>query len=77
MTQLDAYSMIRRRATDVGIRTKIGNHFFRATDITKYLRNGEKLEIGLQMANHESARTTGLYDDRRTDQVSLDEVERM
>ena len=26
------------------------------------------------MANHESARTTGLYD-RRTDQVPLDEVE--
>jgi hypothetical protein len=28
------------------------------------------------MANHESARTTGLYD-RHTDQVSLDEVERI
>ena len=27
------------------------------------------------MANHESARTTGLYD-QRGDQVSLDEVER-
>ena len=28
------------------------------------------------MANHESARTTGLYD-RRTDLVNLDEVERI
>jgi hypothetical protein len=28
------------------------------------------------MANRESARTTGLYD-RRNDQVSLDEVERI
>jgi hypothetical protein len=28
------------------------------------------------MANHERARTTGLYD-RRHDQVSLDEVERI
>jgi hypothetical protein len=28
------------------------------------------------MANHESARTTGLYD-RRNHQVSLDEVERI
>jgi hypothetical protein len=28
------------------------------------------------MASHESARTTGLYD-RRNDQVSLDEVERI
>jgi hypothetical protein len=28
------------------------------------------------MANHESSRTTGLYD-RRNDQVSLDEIERI
>jgi site-specific recombinase XerD len=76
MTQPDAYRMIRRRATDVGIRTKIGNHSFRATGITEYLRNGGKLEVAQQMANHESARTTGLYD-RREDQVSLDEVERI
>ena len=33
-------------------------------------------EIAQQMANHESARTTGLYD-RRTDQINLDEVERI
>jgi hypothetical protein len=39
-------------------------------------KNGGKREIAQQMANHESARTTGLYD-RRDDQVSLDEVERM
>ncbi|TKB87770.1 MAG: integrase [Nitrospira sp.] len=76
MTQTDAYRMVRRRATAVGIRTKIGNHSFRATGITEYLRNGGKIEIAQQMANHESARTTGLYD-RRTDQVSLDEVERI
>ena len=49
---------------------------FRATGITEYLRNGGKLEVAQQMANHESARTTGLYD-RRNDQVSLDEVERI
>ncbi len=76
MTQPDAYRMIRHRAESVGIRTKIGNHSFRATGITEYLRNGGKLEVAQQMANHESARTTGLYD-RRTDQVSLDEVERI
>lgn len=51
---------------------------FRATGITEYLRNGVKLEIAQQMANHERSRTTGLYDyDRRQDQVSLDEVERI
>ena len=76
MTQTDAYRMVRCRAKAVGIRTKIGNHSFRATGITEYLRNGGKLEIAQQMANHESSRTTGLYD-RRTDQVSLDEVERI
>jgi integrase len=76
MTQSDAYQMIRRRAANAGILTKIGNHTFRATGITEYLRIGGKLEIAQQMANDESARTTGLYD-RRNDQVSLDEVERI
>jgi site-specific recombinase XerD len=76
MTQADVYRMIRRRSAKAGIATRIGNHSFRATGITEYLKNGGKLEIAQQMANHESARTTGLYD-RRDDQVSLDEVERI
>src|SRR6202041_2865804 len=76
MTQSDAWRMIRRRALAAGISTKIGNHSFRATGITEYLKNGGKLEIAQQMANHESSRTTGLYD-RRNDEVSLDEVERI
>ena len=76
LSQADVYRMIRRRALAVGIRTQIGNHTFRATGITEYLRNGGKLEIAQRMANHESARTTRLYD-RRDDQVSLDEVERI
>jgi len=73
MSQADTYRMIRRRAADAGIKTKIGCHTFRATGITEYLRNGGKLEVAQQMANHESARTTGLYD-RRNYQVSLDEI---
>lgn len=76
MGQPDAYRMIARRAREAGIKTKIGNHSFRATGITEYLRNGGRREIAQQMANHESARTTGLYD-RRDDEVSLDEVERI
>ena len=76
MAQADAFRMIGRRADVAGIRTHIGCHSFRATGITEYLRNGGKLEIAQAMANHESARTTGLYD-RRGDQVSLDEVERI
>ena len=76
MSRNDVYRMVRRRAAEAGIATKIGCHSFRATGITEYLRNGGKLEVAQQMANHESARTTGLYD-RRNDQVSLDEVERI
>ena len=76
MGQADVFRMIGRRSDAAGIRTKIGCHSFRATGITEYLRNGGKLEIAQRMANHESARTTGLYD-RRQDDVSLDEVERI
>lgn len=76
MSQSDVYRMIGRRAAAASIKTRIGCHSFRATGITEYLRNGGKLEVAQQMANHESARTTGLYD-RRQDQVSLDEVERI
>lgn len=76
MSQADVYRMIGRRAAAAAVETKIGCHSFRATGITEYLRGGGKLEVAQQMANHESARTTGLYD-RRQDQVSLDEVERI
>ena len=66
----------RRRAAAAGIATKIGNHTFRATGITAYLKNGGKLEKAAAMANHASTRTTQLYD-RRRDELSLDEVERI
>jgi site-specific recombinase XerD len=74
--QSDVHRMIRRRAEAADILTAIGCHSFRATGITEYLRNGGKLEVAQQMANHESARTTGLYD-RRQDQINLEEVERI
>lgn len=74
--QQDAYRMVQRRATAAGIRTKIGNHTFRATGITAYLKNGGKLETAQQIAGHESPRTTKLYD-RREEEISLDEVERI
>jgi integrase/recombinase XerD len=76
MLQSDVWRMIRRRALLAGIKTEIGCHTFRATGITAYLKNGGKLEVAQQMAAHESSRTTGLYD-RRNDEVSLDEVERI
>ncbi len=74
MWQQDAYRMIQRRARDAGIETRIGNHTFRATGITAYLKNSGKLEVAQHIANHESPRTTKLYD-RRQDEISLDEVE--
>ena len=76
LPQPHAYEMIRRRAAAAGIETKIGNHTFRATGITAYLKNGGTLEKAAAMANHALTRTTQLYD-RRRDEVSLDEVERM
>ena len=63
-------------AGQAGIETKIGCHTFRATGITIYLTNGGDLEKAQQMAAHESPRTTKLYD-RRSDVVSLDEVEKV
>jgi site-specific recombinase XerD len=76
MWQQDAYRMIQRRAADAGIKTRIGNHTFRATGITAYLKNNGTLEAAQQIANHESPRTTKLYD-RRQDEISLDEVEKI
>jgi site-specific recombinase XerC len=76
LPQANAYAMIGRRATAAGIATKLGNHSFRATGITAYLKNGGTLEKAAAMANHASTRTTQLYD-RRRDELSLDEVERI
>jgi site-specific recombinase XerD len=76
LPQANAYAMIGRRAAAAGIATKLGNHSFRATGITAYLKNGGTLEKAAAMANHASTRTTQLYD-RRRDEVSLDEVERI
>jgi site-specific recombinase XerD len=76
LPQANAYMMIGRRAAAAGIETKVGNHSFRATGITAYLKNGGTLENAAAMANHASTRTTQLYD-RRRDDISLDEVERI
>ena len=42
--------MIRRRAAAAGIETKIGNHSFRTTGSTAYLKNGGTLEKAASMA---------------------------
>jgi integrase len=77
MTQPDAYRMIGRRSAAAGIGTKVGNHSFRATGITAYLKNSRAAsKKAAAMANHASTRTTQLYD-RRHDEINLDEVERI
>jgi integrase/recombinase XerC len=48
--------MIERRTAAAGIETRIGNHSFRATGITAYLKNGGTLEKAATMANHASTR---------------------
>ena len=72
----DVFAMIRRRARAAGIATQISCHTFRATGITNFLENGGSLEHAQQIAAHESPRTTKLYD-RRNDQITLDEIERI
>lgn len=76
LPQDNVYAMIQRRAKAAGIDTAVCCHTFRATGITAYLKNGGTLEKAANMANHSSTRTTQLYD-RRSDDVSLDEIERI
>ena len=76
LPQANAFEMVRRCAVAAEIEAAIGNHSFRATGITAYLKNGGTLEGAATMANYASTRTTQLYD-RRSDDVTLYEVERV
>ncbi len=55
---------------------RICNHTFRATGITAYLEEGGTIEKAQAIAFHESPKTTKLYD-RTSDQIDLDEIERV
>lgn len=76
MSRTDALRMIYRRAKASGFAGDICCHTFRATGITVYLQNGGSLEVAQQIAAHESPRTTKLYD-RTSDELTLDEIERI
>jgi integrase/recombinase XerD len=76
MHRIDAWRMVKRRARAIGLPEEICNHTFRATGITAYLENGGTIEHAQQIANHESPKTTKLYD-RTSDHITLDEVERI
>jgi site-specific recombinase XerD len=76
MSRVDAWYMVRRRAKDAGVKTAIGNHSFRAIGITDYLERGGDINIAKRMAGHSNVKTTELYD-RRSDEVSFSEIERV
>ena len=72
----EVLAMVKRRARKAELPGTIGCHTMRATGITAYLSNGGLLEHAQRIAAHASSQTTRLYD-RRSDAVSLDEVERI
>jgi site-specific recombinase XerD len=76
MHRVDVLRMIKRRAKDAGLPASTCCHTFRATGITAYLENGGTIENAQAIAAHESPRTTKLYD-RTSDEITLDEVERI
>ena len=72
----EVLAMVQRRARQAGLQDNISCHTLRATGITTYLQNGGTIENAQQIAAHESPKTTKLYD-RTSDEISLDEVERI
>ena len=76
MHRIDAWRMIKRRSQAIGLPEDVCNHTFRATGITAYLEDGGAMVHALQMANDRSLKTTKLYD-RTSDQITLDEVEKV
>jgi integrase len=76
LQRTEALLMIKRRCLEAHLPETICCHTFRATGITTYLKNGGTVEKAQQIAAHESPRTTKLYD-RNTDEVSLDETEKI
>lgn len=68
--------MVQRRQADTGLETDICCHTFRATGITNFLERGGTVDEAQKIANHESSRTTGLYD-RRGDKITLDAIEKI
>lgn len=79
LTRQNCLHMIQRRAKAAAIELPDGicNHTFRGTGITAYLSNPDaRLELAQQMAAHSDPKTTRMYD-RRGDEISLDEVEKI
>jgi len=76
LSRIDAFRMVKRRCAAAGLGSAPNCHTFRATGITAYLLNGGNIEGAQAIAAHESPRTTKLYD-RTSDEITLDEIERI
>jgi len=72
----EAWAMVRRRTKAAGLGGRFGNHSFRGTGITAYLKNEGSLDQAQFMAGHANISTTKIYD-RREQETTLDEVERI
>jgi len=66
--------MIKGRAESAGLPYSTCCHTFRATGISTYLQNGGTLEHAQTITNHESPRTTKLYD-RTREGLTFEEME--
>jgi integrase/recombinase XerD len=62
MSRFDVFHMIKRRANAAALSYFTCCYTFQATGITTYLENGGTLEHAQTIADHESPRTTKLYD---------------
>jgi integrase/recombinase XerD len=76
LSRFDVFHMIKRRAKAAALPYSTCCHTFRATGITTYLENGGTLEHAQTIANHESPRTTKLYD-RTRGELSFAEIARI
>ncbi len=76
LTRRGALDLIKRRAVAAGLPVALGNHSFRASGITAFLKAGGTVEAAAAIAGHASTRTTQLYD-RRRELVEPDDIERI
>ena len=76
LNRREVLAMVKRRSRGLPLPDATCCHSFRATGITAYMLNGGTLENAQQIAAHESPRTTKLYD-RTSDEITLDEIERI
>ncbi|MFN7964911.1 MAG: tyrosine-type recombinase/integrase [Acidobacteriota bacterium] len=76
LTRTDVLRLVKRWARAAKLPENTCCHTLRATGITAYLEKGGTVEHAQRIANHEDPRTTKQYD-RRGDEVTLDEIERI